>query len=268
MLPVFCLSNNIKKRVLKMKIIIKVGTTTAVKKNGKVNKKVLKSMAKSIKAIRRQGHYVIIVASGAVGCAEAILKNANAKTWAEKSALSSVGQITLMEQFRRILKRKGIVAGQNLYDSKFYENEQQTRHILSQLNSSKEMGILTIVNANDATGFEKSDNDVLASHIAREIGADKLIFIADEDGFRRKNADGSLGDVIDEISHDKIDEYAFMAGGAKSERSSGGMRTKVLATKNAKKTDIHIVSNKRIKDIGKLISGSKRFGTIITRSIT
>lgn len=248
-----------------MKIIIKLGTSTVVRENGKVNKRALKALAKSIKEIRREGHYVLVVASGAVGCSKSILKDSTASTWEEKSALSSVGQILLMEKFRKILKRKHIVTGQNLYDSNFYEQDQEKRHILAQLKVAGEKGILTIVNANDATGFEKSDNDVLASHIAREIQADKLIYVTDEEGFKRKNADGSYGEVIEDMSQEEVDGLIHMADGAKSERSSGGMRTKVSSCKVARDTDVYIVSNKRIKDLADLVSGKKKFGTVIHR---
>ena len=98
-----------------------------------------------------------------------------------------------------------------------------------------EMNCIPIVNENDSVSTDEltkfGGNDILSALVAKVCEADLLINLSDVDGLYdsdpRKNPDAKL------IGHVKgVDERVLaMAGGAGTERGTGGMATKLQAAR-------------------------------------
>ena len=95
-----------------------------------------------------------------------------------------------------------------------------------------EMGCVPIVNENDSVSTEGLDfggNDILAAYVAELCDADLLVNLSDIDGLfdsdPRKNPDARLVPHVKGIT----EQVLAMAGGAGTERGTGGMAAKLRA---------------------------------------
>jgi glutamate 5-kinase len=101
-------------------------------------------------------------------------------------------------------------------------------------NTLLEMGCIPIVNENDAVSTDEltkfGGNDILSAHVANLCGADILINLSDIDGLYdsdpRKNPDAKFIERVEDI-----DAILSFAGGAGTDRGTGGMEAKLTAAK-------------------------------------
>ena len=139
-------------------------------------------------------------------------------------AVSSIGQTRLMAVYERELAAHDIVAGQVLLTPLDFVVREQYLHARSTLERLLELGVVPIVNENDATADDEirfGDNDRLAALVAHLVGAETLVLLTDTDGLYtadpRLDASATL---IEDISATDRDLDAA-AGGPGSERGSG-----------------------------------------------
>ena len=111
-----------------------------------------------------------------------------------------------------------------------------------------EKGIIPIVNENDAISIDEiqnilnfGDNDNLSAIVSTLVNADTLIILSDIDGFYdsdpRTNEDSKMLKEVYEITP----EIEECAGGAGSNRGTGGMVTKLSAAKVATSNGIDMI---------------------------
>ena len=79
------------------RLVVKVGSSLLVGANGELNRSWLESLAADIAALKRDGHEILIVSSGAIaiGCSALQINKPRAKLEALQAA-AAVGQIQLM----------------------------------------------------------------------------------------------------------------------------------------------------------------------------
>lgn len=118
------------------------------------------------------------------------------------------------------------------------DTEERRRYLNARatINQLLKLGAVPIINENDTvatTEIRYGDNDRLAARVATMVGADLLVLLSDIDGLYTApphlDPDARFLDTIAEITP----EIEAMAGGAASELSRGGMRTKIDAGKIA-----------------------------------
>jgi glutamate 5-kinase len=141
-----------------------------------------------------------------------------------------------MEVYNRVLGESGVVAGQVLLAPLDFTVRRQYLHARSTLERLLELGVLPIVNENDAVADEEiryGDNDRIAALVAQLLAAELLVLLTDAAGLftadPRIDDSASLIEEIIEIDRD----LEASAGGSGSNRGSGGMSTKVAAAKIA-----------------------------------
>ena len=217
------------------KIVIKIGSSILINSLGKPKKKWLSNFAEDIKILLKQKKQVVIVSSGAIamGCEYLSIKKKKLKI--DKSqAVAAVGQIELMDFYKKIFDKKKIKISQILLTLDDTEQRRRSINARRTVDNLLMMGIVPIVNENDTTAtteIKYGDNDRLASRVAQIIGADCLILFSDVDGLYtdnpKKNKNAKLIKVIDKID-ESIKKYAN-----KTENlyGSGGMKTKIEAAK-------------------------------------
>jgi glutamate 5-kinase len=171
-------------------LIIKIGTQTLTKKNGTLNLPLMRDLVQQIVTLKKQGHRVILVSSGAVGTGRALVAKNPLKKIAdpvnEKQILAAIGQAHLIQTYQKMLDKHGITAAQILLTKQDFVTKhhyQNIEHLFQSLRSQDK--ILPIVNENDSVAIQElmfTDNDELAGLLAAQLAADRLIILTNVDG--------------------------------------------------------------------------------------
>jgi glutamate 5-kinase len=233
------------------RVVVKVGTSTLTYDTGKVNFSRIDKLVRVICDLMNQEKEVILVTSGAIGVGVGKLKlSGKPKSIREKQAVAAVGQSELMQIYSRFFADYSHIVGQILLTRDVVENETGRKNVINTFDTLIEMGIVPVVNENDSVAVDEiesgkhkvfGDNDTLSAIVAKLVNADLLIILSDIDGFYdsdpKKNCNSKLISVIEEIN----DEVEKCAGGAGTNRGTGGMVTKLQAAKIAMNAGIDLV---------------------------
>lgn len=220
------------------RIVLKVGSSLLVdRERGRLKRSWLAAMVQDIARLHQKGAEVIVVSSGAIALGRTVLQfPAGSLKLEESQAAASVGQIALARRWTEALAVHEIIAGQILLT--FSDTEKRRRYLHARATISKllELKAVPIINENDFVATSEiryGDNDRLAARVATMVGADLLILLSDVDGLYtappNSDPDARHIPLVAQITP----EIEAMAGGAASELSRGGMRTKVEAGKIA-----------------------------------
>jgi len=245
------------------KIVIKIGSSIIIDQKGKPKKIWLNEFVKDIKLLIKKKKKVIIVSSGAIalGCEYLGIKKNGLKI--DKSqAVASIGQIMLMDFYKKIFDKKKIKISQILLTTDDTEQRRRSLNARRTIDNLLAMGIIPIVNENDTTAtteIKYGDNDRLAARVSQIAGADCLILLSDVDGLYtgnpKKNTKTKLIETVKEIDKNII-KYA-----TKSENlyGSGGMQTKIEAAKICQLAGCYMViaNGNYINPIKKIINDNK-----------
>jgi len=172
---------------------------------------------------------VTLVTSGAIATARTILNMPKPTEISQKQALSSIGQIYLMQEYIDGFAKNNIKVGQILLTKNDISNAQSLVNLHSALNALREMNAIPILNENDAISTDEikvGDNDTLASHIARAINADLLIILTDVNGVYDSNPNENPNAKLITQTNGIQEQYA---GEVSTEFGSGGIETKIRA---------------------------------------
>jgi glutamate 5-kinase len=219
------------------RLVVKVGSSLLVGANGELNRSWLESLAADIAALKRDGHEILIVSSGAIaiGCSALQINKPRAKLEALQAA-AAVGQIQLMQTYQDILSQHKLTAAQVLMTLGDTEDRRRFLNARGTFGELLERSVVPIVNENDTvatTEIRYGDNDRLAARIAQLVMADALILLSDVDGlYTADPASNKRADHIPEVMHIG-DETLAMAGESRSDYGSGGMATKIQAARIA-----------------------------------
>jgi glutamate 5-kinase len=211
--------------------VVKVGSSS-------VTAETVRRLGAEIASVRSGGHTVVVVTSGAIAAGWAALGRGEQRPSdpAVLQAVSAVGQHRLMRLWQDGLDPHGTLAGQVLLAPLDFVHRTQYLHARGTLRHLVELGVVPVVNENDAVADEEirfGDNDRLAALVAHLVGAQLLVLLTDTPGLLtadpRRTAEASLIEEVLEIDH----ELERMAGGPGSTLGSGGMASKLAAAKIA-----------------------------------
>ena len=217
------------------RVVVKVGTSTLTYSNGKLNLRRIELLSKTLSDLKNAGKQIVLVSSGAVsaGTAKAGLGH-KPQTLEEKQAMASIGQSELMKIYDRFFSDYGHTVAQILMTRDVVDNHVRRQAAQNTFNTLLSMGCIPIVNENDAVSTDElakfGGNDILSAHVANLCGADILINLSDVCGLYdsdpRQNPDAQLIDRVEDING-----ILSFAGGAGTERGTGGMEAKLTAAK-------------------------------------
>jgi glutamate 5-kinase len=131
-----------------------------------------------------------------------------------------------------------------------------------------ELGAVPIVNENDAVADDEirfGDNDRIAALVAQLVGAELLVLLTDTPGLMdadpRLSTTASLIEEIVEVDH----ELESLAGGAGTDRGSGGMASKLAAAKMASWSGVRavIAAATRPDVLADALGGVTGVGTVV-----
>jgi glutamate 5-kinase len=230
-----------------VRVVAKFGTSSLTDPHGEIDGVAVAKAAGELAAVRDAGHEVVVVSSGAVAAGLPALgirgqdRPRDARTL---QAVSAVGQARLVQTWAEHLATHGLVAGQVLLAPLDFMVRAQYLHARSTLERLLELGVVPVVNENDAIADDEiryGDNDRIAALVAQLVGADVLVLLTDTPGLMdadpRFEAEASLIEEIVEIDH----ELEALAGGSGTARGSGGMASKLAAAKMASWSGVRAV---------------------------
>ncbi len=250
---------------------MKLGSSSLTDEHGDLRGDAMAKAAAEVDAARAAGHEVVLVSSGAVAAGLPALGIAAADRPRDAQtlqAVSAVGQARLMQRWNEAFGAHGLVAGQVLMAPLDFMVRAQYLHARSTFERLLSLGAVPVVNENDATADDEirfGDNDRIAALVAHLVGADTLVLLTDTDGLM--DADPRLHEgasLIEEIA--EIDgELEQLAGGAGTDRGSGGMASKVAAAKMASWSGVRVVIARadRPDVLADALAGTPGTGTVV-----
>jgi glutamate 5-kinase len=228
------------------RIVLKVGSALLVDRaRGRLKHAWLAALAEDVAELHGRGADVLIVSSGAIALGRTVLGlPAGPLKLEDSQAAAAVGQIALARHWAESLAHHGITAGQILLT--LADTEERRRYLNARATTIKllELRAVPVINENDTvatTEIRYGDNDRLAARVATMIGADLLVLFSDVDGLYTAppaaDPDARHIPVVERITP----AVEAMAGGATSELSRGGMRTKIEAGQIAAAGGTHMM---------------------------
>ena len=178
-----------------------------------------------------------------MGCKKLKLNMKNLKL--DKSqAVASVGQIELMNLFKKTFVKKKINLSQILLTLEDTEQRRRAINAKRTFENLFNLGFVPVVNENDSIATSEikyGDNDRLASRVAQISSADCLILLSDVDGLYSKNPKiEKNAKLLKEIKNidERIEKIATRSVG---KHGTGGMKTKIDAAKICQLSGCHMV---------------------------
>lgn len=246
------------------RIVVKIGSALLVDRStGDIHWPWLESLAQDVVKLAEGGCEVLLVSSGAIALGRGRLGLPKRVLALEESqAAASVGQIALARAYSEILGSHGFIAAQVLLTLDDTEDRRRYLNARATLGTLLERKAIPIINENDTvatTEIRYGDNDRLAARVATMVGADCLVLLSDIDGLYtappNQDPNAAFIPLVEKITP----EIEAMAGGAGSELSRGGMKTKIDAGKIA--TDggaaMVITLGKRLSPLAAISAGER-----------
>ena len=254
-----------------MIVVAKIGTSSVTDGNGDIDASAIRKLCGEAAALRSAGHRVVIVTSGAIAAGLPALGYEGGdrpRDAVTLQAASAVGQTRLMRVYEAGLAEHGLVSGQILLAPLDFMVRQQYLHARATLGRLLDLGVMPVVNENDAIADDEirfGDNDRLAALVAHLVAADLLVLLTDAPGLLtadpRLDSNASLIEEIVEVDH----SLEALAGGAGSARGSGGMASKLAAAKIAAWSGVKAVIAQASREgvLHAVVEGTAGAGTVV-----
>lgn len=250
------------------RIVVKVGTGTLTDPGGRFDGENCARLAAELAGIA-SGRKVVLVSSGAValGAERLGLARTRGKPWdiPTKQACAAVGQPHLMAAWGEALGAHGRKVAQVLLTADDLASRKRFLNARRTLDRLLDEDVIPVVNENDTVAVEEikvGDNDTLAGLVAGCVEADLVVMLTDVEGLYDRNPAEPGAALVAEVPRITSD-IERMAGGAGSERSVGGMATKVKAARRlaAQGVATALLSGRRPGAVAALLRGEP-LGTV------
>ncbi|MDY3668223.1 MAG: glutamate 5-kinase [Campylobacter sp.] len=214
---------------MKKRIVIKVGSHV-LSEHGALCDERMDALCGLIAEL--MGVYdVILVSSAAISAGQSKI-DLKRDSVVHKQILAAVGQPHLMATYEKKMSVYGKKTAQLLLNAADFDSKHRSTHAKNLVFGLLELGILPIINENDATATAEivyGDNDRLSADAALCFDAYMLVMLSDIDGYYdsnpNENKNAKIRPVVNTINKAEI----ASAGGAGSEHGTGGIATKLMA---------------------------------------
>ena len=174
---------------------------------------------------------VILVSSAAISAGQSKI-DLKRDSVVHKQILAAVGQPHLMATYEKKMSVYAKKTAQLLLNAADFDSKHRSTHAKNLVFGLLELGILPIINENDATATAEivyGDNDRLSADAALCFDAYMLVMLSDIDGYYdsnpSQNKNAKIRPVVNTINKAEI----ASAGGTGSEHGTGGIATKLMA---------------------------------------
>jgi glutamate 5-kinase len=227
------------------RLVVKVGSSTLTRGGKGIDGGVLDALVDALVARRGAGADVVLVSSGAIAAGLSPLRlPRRPRDLATAQAAASVGQSLLVERYAASLARYGLTAGQVLLTAEDVIRRAHYRNARRTLDRLLELGVVPVVNENDAVATEEirfGDNDRLAALVAHLLHADALVLLSDVDGLYDGDPRRPGARLLRTVRGEQ--DLAGVTAGRRgaSGVGTGGMASKVAAARVATSAGVHVV---------------------------
>jgi glutamate 5-kinase len=249
------------------RIVVKVGSGFLTDE-GQVRRAAFGQIARQVAQLVADGREVVVVSSGAIAVGSRSLGWSHpGHSIPEKQAAAAVGQIGMIEMYRRRFARYRLEVAQILLTRAGLEQRERFLNARHTLHTLLRLGVVPIVNENDTVATEEirfGDNDNLSATVVNLVGAELLVIVSDVDGLYREPPRAGepapqLFDVVEQIGSDVV----RAAGGSERAFGRGGMITKLEAARAAALCGAStVVCNGRRKDVLLRVAAGEPVGTL------
>ncbi|QGG51110.1 glutamate 5-kinase [Lysinibacillus pakistanensis] len=225
------------KAVERKRIVVKIGSSSLTNAKGEIDKIRLMDHVQAIAELKKYGHEVLLVSSGAVAAGfKQLGYPSRPVTVKGKQAAAAVGQSLLIQTYNALFGIYDIVPAQILLTRTDFSKKERYKNACATFEELLERSILPIINENDTVSVSEltfGDNDMLSALVSGLVHADQLIILTDINGLYNanpiKNPQAKRIDRLTEVS----DEMLGFADGSSSKVGTGGMESKLLAARAA-----------------------------------
>ncbi|MBQ7440508.1 MAG: glutamate 5-kinase [Prevotella sp.] len=236
-----------------MRIAVKIGSNVLTRPDGTLDFTRMSALVDQIADLRKAGHEVILISSGAVASGRSELQlpineQAEMDSVEQRQLFSAVGQAKLMGRYVDLFRDHGIHVGQVLTMKENFADGPHRQNQQSCMSAMLSHGVLPIVNENDTVAITElmfTDNDELSGLIAEMMQCQMLILLSNIDGIY--DADPSLPDarIIREVEYGT--DLSSYIQQKKSSAGRGGMKSKYHTASTMAGQGIHayIANGKR-----------------------
>jgi glutamate 5-kinase len=253
------------------RIVVKVGTGTLTDEAGRFDRENCARLGAELAELSR-GRRVVLVSSGAValGAERLGLVRSRGKPWdiPTKQAAAAVGQPHLMSAWGAALGAHGRFVAQVLLTAD--DLASRTRFLNARRTFERLLAeeVVPVVNENDTVAVDEikvGDNDTLAGLVAGCVEAELVVMLTDVEGLYDRSPSLPGAALLHDVARITA-EVERMAGGAGTERSVGGMATKVKAARRLASQGVAtaLLSGRRPGALRELLAG-ERIGTVFAR---
>ncbi|ABR49767.1 glutamate 5-kinase [Alkaliphilus metalliredigens QYMF] len=246
------------------KIVIKIGSNTLSNDNGTINKNFLKELSEQIIYLRDKGKQFVIVSSGArIAGVSTLGKWMRKEDMNYKQALCAIGQVELMDAYRRCFEPYNVFIAQMLLTRDDFSDAHRRLNIRNTLFTLVDEGVIPIINENDTVSVEEiriGDNDTLAALTTNIWNADLLILFSDIDGIYDKNPKEHEDAILVENVMNIDELLEKIEVGDVNEFGTGGIATKIEAAKAVNDYGIPMIlaNGKKENILLKLLEGTEK----------
>ncbi|KAJ3807213.1 glutamate 5-kinase [Lentinula aff. lateritia] len=255
-------------------IVIKLGTSSIVhEETHQPLLSTLSSVVETVVHLRKQGHKVVLVSSGAIGVGLRRMNIASRpKSLSGTQALAAIGQGRLIALYDELFGHLEQPIAQVLLTRGDISDRTRYLNAVNTLNELLSMGVIPIVNENDTISVSEikfGDNDTLSAITSSMIHADYLFLLTDVDGLYtanpRKDSKAKQIEVVTSISairsqgkfsssfinDSPLTSVLVSTTTLGSSLGTGGMETKIIAAEIATGAGVTtvITSSKRPENI-------------------
>jgi len=257
------------------RLVVKVGTGTLTDPAGRFDRPNCARLAAELAEVLAgaRGRALVVVSSGAItaGAQRLGLTRVKGKPWdiATRQACAAVGQPLLMAAWDQAFAAHGLVTAQVLLTADDLASRKRFLNARRTFQKLLERGVVPVVNENDTVAVEEikvGDNDTLAGLVASCTEAELVAMLTDVEGLYDRDPSEPGAVLLHEVARVTA-EVERIAGGAGSERSTGGMATKVKAAKRlaAGGAVTALLSGRRAGALAGLLAG-EQVGTVFAAS--
>jgi glutamate 5-kinase len=248
--------------------VVKIGTSLLTDSASGIRQSAIDSWVEQIAELKSAGVDIVLVSSGSIG--EGMRRLGWDKRPGEVHRIqtaAAVGQMGLVHSYEASFRSHNIITAQILLTHADLANRQRYLNARNTLRELLSLGVVPIVNENDAVVNEEirfGDNDTLAALATNLVEADSLVLLTDQDGLYdsdpRESSDATL------VRYARADDSALLdMAGDPGAYGSGGMQTKIKAARKASGSGATtlIVSGQE-KDVLLRIRRGEELGTLLT----
>jgi glutamate 5-kinase len=255
------------------RFVVKVGSSLVTNRGQGLDASAIARWAEQIAELRRSGHDVLMVSSGAI--AEGMQRlgwTRRPRTMHELQAAAAVGQMGLAQVYESCFRGHGLRTAQVLLTHADLADRQRYLNARSTLLTLLSLDIIPVINENDTVVTDEirfGDNDTLGALVTNLVEADVLVILTDQEGLYTADPRREATATLVRKANAGDPQLEEMAGGAGSEVARGGMLTKVLAAKRAARSGARtVIASGREPDVLRRIAAGEQIGTLIEAQTT